>query len=200
MDATEYLLDRISAKDVERLFASDGERLHRKVDATRDAYFGYIFPITREDLRTVSSALGFSDEAIRALYKHGTEFSTFRRKDSGSPQLTNHIFGSAMLALRGRSLDTGLSSVTDKNIETFIHQHERTVREIAEIRSSWFGRIYFPANAFANAITVFGGQVSPDALYQVADKYGYAATAGARKTIRGDFGIGVWLTLLGLAP
>jgi hypothetical protein len=71
--------------------------------------------------------------------------------------------------------------------------------EIAEIRSSWFGRIFFPAVAFSNAIAVFGGKVTPEAIYELADKYGYSATAGNRKTVRGDFGIGIWLTLLGVA-
>jgi hypothetical protein len=71
--------------------------------------------------------------------------------------------------------------------------------EIADARVTWFGRIYFPAAAFSNAIEVFGGKVSPDAIYALAEKYGFAAPAGSRKTVRGDFGIGVWLTLLGSA-
>ena len=74
---------------------------------------------------------------------------------------------------------------------------EDAVMEIAEARVTWFGRIYFPAQAFANAISVFGGKVSADAIYSLAEKYGFSAPAGERKTVRGDFGIGVWLTLLG---
>jgi hypothetical protein len=74
------------------------------------------------------------------------------------------------------------------------------VLEIAEARTTWFGRIFLPATAFANAIAVFGGKVNPDGIYAVAGKHGYAATAGERKTVRGDFGIGVWLALLGRAP
>ena len=64
----------------------------------------------------------------------------------------------------------------------------------------WFGRIDFPAAAaFSNAIGVFGGKLSPDAIHKLSAKYGRTATAGNRKTVRGDFGIGLCLALLGLA-
>ncbi len=86
-----------------------------------------------------------------------------------------------------------------KNLAELVLKNEAIVLEIAESRSSWFGRIFFPASAFSNAIAVFGGKVTPEAVYDLASKYGYAATAGNRKTVRGDFGIGVWLTLLGNA-
>ena len=69
--------------------------------------------------------------------------------------------------------------------------------DIAEIRSTWFGKMYFPAQAFANAISVFGGKVSQEAIYELASKYGYSAMATKRQTVRGDFGIAVWLMLLG---
>jgi hypothetical protein len=57
--------------------------------------------------------------------------------------------------------------------------------------------MYFPAQAFANAISVFGGKVSPGVIYDLASKYGYSAMAAKRQTVRGDFGIAVWLMLLG---
>ena len=81
-----------------------------------------------------------------------------------------------------------------------VAKNEDTVLEIAEARASWFGRIYFPASAFSKAIAVFGGKVTPKAIYALSDKYGYAASAGERQTVRGDFGIGAWLTLLARAP
>ena len=138
------------------------------------------------------------DGAAEALYKKGEAFSTFRPNGQGG-RITNHIVGASILALRGKDLDTGLGSVTDNSLAGVVLQNENTVMEIAKVRASWFGRIFFPAVAFANAIAVFGGTVSPDALFDLAQKYGFAALAGERKTVRGDFGIGVWLTLLGKA-
>ena len=104
------------------------------------------------------------------------------------------------MALRGKSLDTGLGSVTDDTLPRIVQEHERAVLDVADARSSWFGRIYFPAQAFSNAIGVFRGKASPEAVYGLAKSYGFAAEAGDRRTVRGDFGIGVWLTLLGFAP
>jgi hypothetical protein len=195
-----HYLEGVTASEVEKLFATQEQDLHRKIDATRDAYFGFIFPINSDDFRAVSHAFGIADDAARVLFKQGRAFSTFKVSGRSAGQLTNHIFGASILALRGKSLETGLGAVTDENISEIVRANESVVLEIAEARSSWFGRIYFPAAAFSNAISVFGGKVTPEALYELAGRYGYAATAGERKTVRGDFGIGVWLTLLGLAP
>ena len=193
------LLSHISAEDVDALFSSQEQALHHKVDATRDAYFGFIFPINRSDFEAVSTALDVPVEARRVLYQKGKAFSSFRVGGRGA-QLTNHIYGASILALRGKSLDSGLETVTDDSLADIVSKHEGAALEIAEARASWFGRIFFPAAAFSNAIGVFGGKVSPEAIHALAGKYGYAATAGERKTVRGDFGIGVWLTLLGCAP
>lgn len=191
-------LARVSSKDVRKVFSDKAEELHKKLDQTRDAYFGFIFPVNRADFWSVTAALDMNDDAARALYKEGSSFSSFR--PNGLPgQITNHIVGASFLALRGRSLDTGLSSATNAGIVPFVEQHAAVVLEIAAARASWFGRIYFPAAAFSNAIGVFGGKVSPDAVHKLSAKYGYAATAGSRKTVRGDFGIGLWLALLGLS-
>jgi hypothetical protein len=43
-------------------------------------------------------------------------------------------------------------------------------------------------------------KVSPNSIHALAEKYGYAARAGSRQTVRGDFGIAEWLTLLGHVP
>lgn len=192
-------LENVEVEDVETLFSKRASEMHRKIDATRDAYFGFIFPITRSDFNSVAQVFNFSPETARVLYKKGKDLSTFKSPDSKFGELTNHIFGASILALRGKSLDTGLSSVNDKNIAEFVSKFEDVILEIADIRSSWFGRIFFPATGFSNAIAVFGGKVSPDGIYKLAEKYGYAALAGKRKTVRGDFGIGVWLALLGNA-
>ena len=193
-------LEKVSARQVDALFKNSARNLHLKVDQTRDAYFGFIFPINREDFRAVAKALNIGDEAAQVLYARGTAFSTFQKGGRSRGSLTNHIFGASILALRGKQLDTGLSSVTDRNLAEIVRGNEEAVLEIADARSSWFGRIFFPAAAFSNAIAVFGGKVSADAIYELASTYGYAATAGERQTVRGDFGIGVWLTLLGVAP
>ena len=193
-------LAQVSRDDVNNLFTRDTAVLHAKVDQTRDAYLGFIFPINRSDFIAVAHALDLSDDAARALYKLGTAFSTFRVKQRGTGTLTNHIVGSSILALRGKPLDSGLNAVTDRNIEEIVRKYEGIVLEIAEARSTWFGRIYFPAAAFASAIRVFGGSVTPDGFFNIAERYGFAATAGDRRTVRGDFGIGVWLMLLGCAP
>ena len=192
-------LNTISIDDVEKLYKVSEKKLHEKIDATRDAYFGFIFPIGRADLAAVSDAFEINPSVAQLIYKKSKSFSTFRAPGSKFGQLTNHIYGASILALRGKSLDTGLSSVSDQTIGKIVSSNEDVVLEIAGIRASWFGRIYFPAQAFCNAIGVFGGKASPDALFQLAKKYGYASTAGARQTIRGDFGIAVWLTLLGRA-
>ena len=192
-------LGEISANDVTRLFAKQRQDLHRKVDATRDAYLGFIFPINQKDFQAVSQALKIPAPAGRTLFRKGTSFSTFKPGGRGG-QLTNHIFGASILALRGKSLDTGLKSVSDKSIADLVAKNKTTVTKIAKARATWFGRIYFPAVAFSNAIAVFGGKVTPDAIHALAKKHGYAATAGERKIVRGDFGIAVWLTLLGRAP
>jgi hypothetical protein len=192
-------LEHVSASDVEKLFAAKERELHRKVDATRDAYLGFIFPINRADFQAVSQALDIRSETREVLYRKGKAFSTFTPLGRHG-QITNHIFGAAILSLRGKSLDTGLGSVSDKNMPDIVAKNEDTVLEIAEARASWFGRIYFPASAFSNAIAVFGGKVTPKAIYALSDKYGYAASAGERQTVRGDFGIGAWLTLLARAP
>jgi hypothetical protein len=192
-------LGQVSPSDVEKLFADREQELHLKVDATRDAYSGFIFPINRADFTAVSQILDISDETARVLYKKGKAFSTFKPSGSAMAHITNHIFGASILALRGKNLDTGLSSVSDANIAEIVLKNEGIVLEIAEARVSWFGRIFFPAAAFSNAIAVFGGIVTQDAMYDLASRYRYAAVAGKRKTVRGDFGIGVWLSLLGLA-
>jgi hypothetical protein len=191
-------LAEVTAPEVDALFAERARELHAKVDATRDAYFGFIFPVTRRDFHAVIEAFNFDRAAARALYERGTTFSTFHpRRRRG--QITNHIVGGSMLALRGKDLDTGLEAVTDANLEAFIEDNEMAIDEIAEARRSWFGRIFFPAQAFANAIQVFGGRVSPEAIYRIAEEHGFAAAAGERQTVRGDFGIALWLTLLARA-
>lgn len=192
-------LNAVDIDDVEKLYKTFEKKLHEKIDATRDAYFGFIFPIGRADLAAVSDAFELNPSVAQLIYKKSKSLSTFRAPGAKFGQLTNHIYGASILALRGRSLDTGLRTVSDQNIGKIVSLNEDVVLEIAGIRASWFGRIYFPAQAFSNAIAVFGGRVSPDALFQLAKKYGYASAAGARKTIRGDFGIAVWLTLLGRA-
>jgi hypothetical protein len=192
-------LSAVTKSEVEDLFAKREQELHRKVDETRDAYLGFIFPVNQQDFQAVAQALDLNAEAARTLYIRGKAFSTFKPNGRGG-RLTNHIVGSSFLALRGKDLNTGLGSVTDPNLEHLVSQHEDIVMEIADARVTWFGRIYFPATAFSNAIAVFGGKASPDAIYALAEKYGFAAKAGNRKTVRGDFGIGVWLTLLGTAP
>jgi hypothetical protein len=192
------LLSSVTKVEVDQLFDKREQELHQKVDETRDAYFGFIFPVNQSDFQAVAHALELSPDTARRLYRRGKAFSTF--KPGGRSGLTNHIVGSSILALRGKDLNSGLSSVTDQDIAQLVSQHEDAVLEIADARVTWFGRIYFPAAAFANAIGVFGGKVSPDAIYALAEKYGFAAEAGNRKTVRGDFGIGVWLTLLGTAP
>lgn len=192
-------LSMVTSSHIEKLFSDDRD-LHRKVDETRDAYFGFIFPINRDDFKAVSQAFDLDAESQLLLYKKGREFSTFQTSGRQKGQITNHIFGASILALRGKDLDTGLRSVTDENLAEIAMEHEEVILEIAEARSSWFGRIFFPASAFSNAISVFGGNVSPNAVYELASRYKYAAVAGDRMTVRGDFGIGLWLTLLGLAP
>jgi hypothetical protein len=193
-------LASVTPNQVQTLFANRSPELHKKVDATRDAYFGFIFPITVSDLLSVSDALGIDGPTARELYRQGRHFSTFRESSGARPHLTNHIVGTSLLALRGQSLDTGLSSVTDQSLSNLAEEHFGTILEIAEIRAPWFGRIYFPAQAFSNALHVFGGTASPDSLFSEADARGFAANAASRKTIRGDFGIALWLTMLGKAP
>ncbi|MGW6131893.1 hypothetical protein ACWFNE_17870 [Cellulomonas sp. NPDC055163] len=191
-------LDAVDPDDVRALFSERSDELHAKVDATRDAYCGFIFPVNRSDLVTVARALDLDERAVRALHSAGTQFSSFSPGDRGG-QLTNHIVGASLLALRGSSLDSGLETVTDDSFGDLVREHQGTVLEIAEARQAWFGRIYFPAAAFASAFGVFGGKVSPETIFRVAGSYGYAAKAGERATVRGDFGIGVWLTLLARA-
>jgi hypothetical protein len=192
-------LRQVTVADVDALYAKRADELHRKVDQTRDAYFGFIFPITKTDLMAVSSALGLERDAASQLFKLGRAFSTFRASSAKLGGLTNHITGAALLALRHPSLDTGLAAVTDSTLAKFVSEHEDSIVEITEARASWFGRIFFPAQAFCNAMNVFGAKVSPEVLFNIADKHDFAALAGERQTIRGDFGIAVWLTLLGKA-
>jgi hypothetical protein len=193
-------LSSITSKDVEILYKEKEKQLHEKIDATRDAYLGFIFPINRSDLSAVSEAFGLDSNVAQLIYKKSKDFSTFKAPGRKFGQLTNHIYGASILALRGKSLDTGLKSVTDRSIKELTANNEDVILEIAGVRASWFGRIYFPAIAFSNAIAVFGGKVSPEALFDLATTYGYASVAGSRNTIRGDFGIALWLTLLGRAP
>jgi hypothetical protein len=194
------LLSSATIYDVDKLYAERSHQLHNKIDATRDAYFGFIFPINRSDLNAVSEAFGLPSDVANHIALKSREFSTFRVPGRKFGQLTNHIYGASILALRGKDLDTGLASVDDRSLIDLATTEEATVLEIAEARSSWFGRIYFPAQAFANALTVFGGKVAPDTIFNLAEKYGYASTAGDRRTVRGDFGIALWLTMLGRAP
>jgi len=189
----------VGSHEVTELFSKRASELHVKVDATRDAYGGFIFPIGRSDFREVSEIFGLKHDVAQTLYREGSAFSTFRPSDAHG-HLTNHIFGASLLALRGKDLNDGLVTVDDQSLSALIKSNERIVLEITQARSSWFGRIYFPSTAFANAIQVFGGKVTANALYDAAKPYGFAAAAGNRQTIRGDFGIGVWLTLLGAAP
>jgi hypothetical protein len=194
-----HQLSRVTASQVGELFATKSDVLHKKVDATRDAYLGFIFPITGADFRSVSEIFGLQYETAQALVKEGTKFSSFAQ-GNGQRHLTNHIYGASLLALRGKSLDSGLSSVDDKTLERLVKENLQIVLDIAEVRATWFGKIYFPSATFVNAIGVFGGKVSPGAIYELAQAHGFGAVAGQRQTIRGDFGIAVWLMLLGFAP
>lgn len=187
----------VSAEDVETLYSKHEKLLRQKIDDTRDAYLGFIFPMDRSDFKAVQAALGISEATGRKLYRLGTDITSFKPNGIGPGTLTNHIVGSSILILRGRSLDTGLASVTDKNLEELVSEYEEIVYEIANARRAWFGKIYFPAIAFSNALKVFGGKVSDDELFRVASIHGFGNFANDRKTIRGDFGIGVWLALLG---
>jgi hypothetical protein len=192
-------LKDVTPAEVEVLFAQRAPELHRKVDNTRDAYFGFIFPITRDDFGAVAQSMEMSEATATVLYKKANAFSTFRPVGQRGGQVTNHILGTSILALRGKDLNTGLDAITDKNLAEIVSDNKDIVLKIADARASWFGRIFFPTAAFSRAIAVFGGKVSSDAIYGLAEKYGFAAKAGNRKTVRGDFGIGVWLTLLGKA-
>ena len=187
----------ITSKDVESLYAKYEKQLRQKIDDTRNAYLGFIFPMDRSDFKSVQTALGIDEATGRKLYRLGTDITSFKPNGVGPGTLTNHIVGSSILALRGRSLDTGLSSVTDDNLAELISEYEETIYEIANARRTWFGKIYFPAIAFSNALKVFGSKVSDDELFRVASIHGFGNFANDRKTIRGDFGIGVWLALLG---
>ncbi|MGN7740871.1 hypothetical protein ACTJKT_12860 [Pseudomonas sp. 22526] len=193
-------LNSVTCEDVELLYKEKERHLHEKIDATRDAYFGFIFPINRADLSAVSEAFELDYKVAQLIYKKSKNFSTFKVPGRKFGQLTNHIYGASVLALRGKSLDTGLESVSDRSINELVAVNEDVILEVAGVRASWFGRIFFPAQAFSNAISVFGGKVSPEALYALAKDYGYASAAGSRNTIRGDFGIALWLTLLARAP
>ncbi|WP_025809354.1 hypothetical protein [Pseudomonas chlororaphis] len=193
-------LSSVTCEDVELLYKEKERHLHEKIDATRDAYFGFIFPINRSDLSAVSEAFELDYKVAQLIYKKSKNFSTFKVPGRKFGQLTNHIYGASVLALRGKSLDTGLESVSDRSINELVAVNEDVILEVAGVRASWFGRIFFPAQAFSNAISVFGGNVSPEALYALAKDYGYASAAGSRNTIRGDFGIALWLTLLARAP
>jgi hypothetical protein len=190
-------INEVTPKDVTTLFSSMEKELHKKVDDTRDAYFGFIFPISLDDFRGVSSVFQLHADTAKELLKVGRKFSSFKKVGRDLGTLTNHIYGASILTLRGRDLNTGLSDVNDKNLGGYVAKNENIVMDIAEIRSTWFGKMYFPAQAFSNAIGVFGGKVSAEAVYELASKYGYSAIATKRQTIRGDFGIAVWLMLLG---
>lgn len=191
------LLSSVTANDVATLYQEKEQELRQKIDDTRDAYLGYIFPMDRSDFQAVQAAFGIEEMAGRKLYELGTGITSFVPNGIGPGTLTNHIVGSSVLALRGRSLDTGLSSLTDQNLASMVDDYQSIIYEIANARRTWFGKIFFPADAFANALSVFGGTVSGNKLFEVASLYGFGNFANTRKTIRGDFGIGVWLALLG---
>jgi hypothetical protein len=193
-------ISTVDADAIRKLYQSDGDSLHRKIDETRDAYFGFIFPVTRSDLYAVASALGVQPSTADAIFSEGRSFSTFAPEGRRPTEITNHIVGATLLAARGKNLDDGLGSVDDKTVVELVRERESEVLEVAAARSEWFGRIYFPCQAFANALGVFGGRVSPEAFFALGQQYGYAARAGKRQTVRGDFGIAVWLTLLAFAP
>ena len=71
-------LERVSASDVENLFVAKERELHRKVDATRDAYLGFIFPINRSDFQGVAG-FGYPSRNREVLYRKGKAFSTSKR-------------------------------------------------------------------------------------------------------------------------
>ena len=190
----------VRPEDVERLFRTKGEELHRKIDETRDAYCGFIFPVTRPDLLALTSAFDIDPKVAGAIYREGQRFSTFAPEGRGPSQITNHIVGATLLALRNRDLGNGLESVTDASILELARAREAEILEVAAARSGWFGRIYFPCQAFSNALGVFGAKVSPETVYTLGKEYGYAAQAGQRRTLRGDFGIALWLAALAFAP
>jgi len=71
---TTHQLSRVTASQVSELFATKSEILHKKVDATRDAYFGFIFPITGSDFRSVSEIFSLQHDTAQTLIKEGTHF------------------------------------------------------------------------------------------------------------------------------
>ena len=57
----------VTPKDVETLYSNHEKQLRQKIDATRDAYFGFIFPMERGDFKAVQSALGIDEATGRKL-------------------------------------------------------------------------------------------------------------------------------------
>jgi hypothetical protein len=129
-------LAEVLPKDVTALFSSMEKEMHKKVDETRDAYFGFIFPISLDDFRGISSVFQLNADTTKELLKAGRSFSSFKKVGRGTATLTNHIYGASILTLRGRDLNTGLADVTDKNIAEYVSKNEHIVMDIAEIRSS----------------------------------------------------------------
>ncbi|MEO8341565.1 MAG: hypothetical protein ABI604_17990, partial [Nitrospirota bacterium] len=62
-------LNSVTVEDVEKLYREHDKQLHKKIDATRDAYLGFIFPINRSDLSAVSEALELSPTVAQLIYK-----------------------------------------------------------------------------------------------------------------------------------
>ncbi|MEP6935648.1 MAG: hypothetical protein ABI988_17195, partial [Nitrospirota bacterium] len=122
-------LNSVTVEDVEKLYREHDKQLHKKIDATRDAYLGFIFPINRSDLSAVSEALELSPAVAQLIYKKSKSFSTFRSPGRKFGQLTNHIYGASILALRGRSLDTGLNAVTNDNVRKLAVANEDVILE-----------------------------------------------------------------------
>ncbi len=92
-------LSDVTVKDIDALFSTRAKELHQKVDETRDAYLGFIFPINRNDFKALTYALNIPNEVGTRLYKNGKAFSSFRAVNHSFGQLTNHIVGASILAL-----------------------------------------------------------------------------------------------------
>jgi len=80
---------------------------HRKVDARATRIWLHSFRLTGMISGSVAGR-GLSDDAAHTLYNEAARSRRFKRPRQKVGTLTNPVFGASILALRGRSLDTGL--------------------------------------------------------------------------------------------
>lgn len=154
-------------------------------ERTKAAYHDLEYEMTRDEFAQLNQALGINATTASAIFDY-IRLNLSGWKSENSDILRDTFFTSSLLALRGKSVMDGLSSLNEAGLEALVKKNFSLIKAV-ESTMSWFGRLYLPSNALSDMLAVFGAKISPDFAYNLALQYDAAGTSTNGKFVRFDF-------------